>query len=80
MRGEFGGLWGNLKPYPQDATMDLKLDGMKAAITGGSAGIGKAIALSLAKEGVDVAICARREDPLKEAAAESATQTNRTPI
>ena len=57
--------------------MDLKLDGMKAAITGGSAGIGKAIALSLAKEGVDVTICARRKEPLEEAAAEIALQTNR---
>ena len=57
--------------------MDLKLDGMKAAITGGSAGIGKAIALSLAKEGVDVTICARRQGPLEEAAADIAKQTNR---
>jgi len=57
--------------------MDLKLDGMTAAVTGGSAGIGKAIALSLAKEGVDVAICARREEPLREAAADIAKQTKR---
>ena len=57
--------------------MDLKLDGMKAAITGGSAGIGRAIALALAKEGVDVALCARRQGPLEEAAAEIAKQTNR---
>ena len=40
--------------------MDLKLEGKTALVTGGSAGIGKGIALALAKEGVDVAICARR--------------------
>jgi 3-oxoacyl-[acyl-carrier protein] reductase len=57
--------------------MDLKLDGKTAAITGGSAGIGRAIALSLAKEGVDVAICARREEPLAEAASDIAKRTNR---
>lgn len=57
--------------------MDLKLDGKTAAVTGGSAGIGRAIALSLAKEGVDVAICARRKEPLEEAAADIAKRTNR---
>ncbi|MDC0033428.1 SDR family NAD(P)-dependent oxidoreductase [Alphaproteobacteria bacterium] len=57
--------------------MELNLDGKTAVITGGSAGIGKAIALSLAKEGVDIAICARRQGPLEDAAAEIAKQTNR---
>lgn len=57
--------------------MDLKLDGKTAAVTGGSEGIGRAIALSLAKEGVDVAICARRKEPLEEAAADIAKRTNR---
>ena len=41
--------------------MDLKLKGKTALVTGGSEGIGKGIALLLAKEGVDVAICARRK-------------------
>src|SRR3569833_3146836 len=45
--------------------MDLRLKGKTAAVTGGSEGIGKGIALALAKEGVDVAICARRMEPLK---------------
>src|SRR6201981_2873478 len=57
--------------------MDLKLEGKTALVTGGSAGIGKGIALALAKEGVDVAICARRTEPLEEAAAEIARATNR---
>ena len=45
--------------------MDLKLKGKTALVTGGTEGIGKGIALALAKEGVDVAICARRKEPLE---------------
>ena len=45
--------------------MDLQLEGKTALVTGGSEGIGKGIALALAKEGVDVAICARRKDDSK---------------
>ena len=56
--------------------MDLKLQGRKAAVSGGSAGIGKAIALCLAQEGVDVAICGRRQEPLEAAAKEIARATN----
>ena len=41
--------------------MDLGLAGKKAAITGGTRGIGRAIADLLADEGCDVAICARSE-------------------
>jgi NAD(P)-dependent dehydrogenase (short-subunit alcohol dehydrogenase family) len=50
--------------------MDLQLKGKTALITGGSEGIGKGIALGLAREGVDVAICARRKDVLDRAAEE----------
>src|SRR5260221_5728675 len=57
--------------------MDLKLNGKTALITGGSEGIGKAIALALAKEAVDLAICARRMEPLAEAAQEIAKATGR---
>jgi 3-oxoacyl-[acyl-carrier protein] reductase len=57
--------------------MDLRLKGKTAAVTGGSEGIGKGIALALAKEGVDVAICARRMEPLKAAADEIAKATGR---
>jgi NAD(P)-dependent dehydrogenase (short-subunit alcohol dehydrogenase family) len=57
--------------------MDLRMNGKTALVTGASAGIGKAITLALAREGVDVAICARRKAPLEEAAAEIARSTNR---
>ena len=57
--------------------MDLQLKGKTALVTGGSEGIGKGITLALAKEGVDVAICARRAGPLEAAAAEIAKATGR---
>jgi 3-oxoacyl-[acyl-carrier protein] reductase len=57
--------------------MDMKLTSKTAIVSGGSEGIGKAIALGLAKEGVDVAICARRAEPLKAAADEIAAATGR---
>ena len=57
--------------------MDLQLDGKTALVTGGSVGIGKGIARALAREGVDVAICARRKEPLEQTATEIARETNR---
>jgi NAD(P)-dependent dehydrogenase (short-subunit alcohol dehydrogenase family) len=57
--------------------MDLQMAGKKAIVTGASEGIGKAITWALAREGVDVAICARRKEPLEAAAAEISRATNR---
>ena len=57
--------------------MDLGLRGKHAIVTGGSLGIGKAIARELAREGVDVAIVARTKDQLEATARELAAETGR---
>lgn len=55
--------------------MDLGIANRVALVTGSSQGIGKAIAIGLAKEGARVTICARNEDVLKKTAKEIASST-----
>ena len=50
--------------------MDLGLKGLKAIVTGGTKGIGQAIAQTLAAEGAHVAICARNADEVAASVAE----------
>ena len=57
--------------------MDLGLQGKHAIVTGGSRGIGKAIARELAREGVDLAIVARSKEHLEATARELAADTGR---
>ncbi|MFN0070633.1 MAG: SDR family NAD(P)-dependent oxidoreductase [Chloroflexota bacterium] len=57
--------------------MDLGLRDKFAIVTGGSRGIGKAIARELAREGVDIAIVARTKETLEAAARELAAETGR---
>jgi NAD(P)-dependent dehydrogenase (short-subunit alcohol dehydrogenase family) len=57
--------------------MDLGLAGKRAIVTGGSLGIGRAIARELAREGVDVAIVARSKDQLDTTARELSAETGR---
>ena len=47
--------------------MDLNLKGRNAVILGGTRGIGRAIADTLAKEGANVAVCARNPDQVADA-------------
>ncbi|MGH7610554.1 MAG: SDR family oxidoreductase [Candidatus Dormibacteria bacterium] len=52
--------------------MELGLQGKRAIVTGGSKGLGLAIARELVGEGARVAICSRHQDELDRAAAELA--------
>ena len=52
--------------------MDLGLKGKVAVISGGSVGIGLAVAQGLAAEGVNLVLAARQTERLREAAADVA--------
>ena len=56
--------------------MDLGLRGKAALVTGGSKGIGKAVARGLATEGARVAICARTKAELDATATELGRETS----
>ena len=54
---------------PTDASIEVKLPGQLAIVTGASQGIGKAIALELGKAGATVVCVARNAEKLKETVA-----------
>ena len=50
--------------------MDLGITGRNALVTGGSRGLGRQCALSLASEGVNVAICGRTQSTIDKTVSE----------
>ena len=64
----------------EERQMDLGLQGKKAIVAGASRGIGKAIAIDLAREGVDMAIVSRSQADLDKTAQEIRDDTGRTVI
>lgn len=54
--------------------MELGINGKTALVTGASAGIGEAVALALAREGVKLAIAARRSDRVDDVAERARAQ------
>jgi 3-oxoacyl-[acyl-carrier protein] reductase len=59
----------------EDFVMDTGLKGCVALVTASSQGIGRAVALGLAREGANLVMCARRKDVLQAAADEIARET-----
>ena len=57
--------------------MEIRLDGRKALITGGSKGLGLAMATTFAESGADVALLARTESEVSDAAEALAAATGR---
>jgi 3-oxoacyl-[acyl-carrier protein] reductase len=55
--------------------MQMKMDGRSAVVTGGSMGLGRAMGAAFAGAGAQVALVARRAEPLQQAAAELAAST-----
>jgi len=59
--------------------MDLELEGKTCLVTGASAGIGSGIARVMAREGVRLAMLARRKEPMDALADEIHAETGRRP-
>src|SRR5688572_6107523 len=68
-----------LTPLP-GGTMDLQLKDKTALVTGASVGIGHGIALALAREGVQLAVMARRRDLLETLAGEITAAGGARPV
>ncbi|MGE5840601.1 MAG: SDR family NAD(P)-dependent oxidoreductase, partial [Deltaproteobacteria bacterium] len=51
-------------------TWNIDLSGKVALVTGGSRGLGKAIALAMAEKGASIAVCGRKQENLDKALAE----------
>jgi 3-oxoacyl-[acyl-carrier protein] reductase len=60
--------------------MDLQIAGKGALVTGASVGIGRGIALALAREGVRLAVAARRGDLLEQLAGEISASGGPRPV
>lgn len=71
----------NIKNYSGvGSTMHFQLDGKACLVTGASAGIGVGIARVMAREGVRLAIPARRQAPMEALADEIKTETGTRPM
>src|SRR5215470_13178067 len=63
----------HLSGTSEESSMDLGIKGRKAIVCAASKGLGKGCATALAREGVDVTICARGADALNATAKELAS-------